>query len=887
MKKSFKYSILLLLLSFLIATLCCNSHSLLERYTEYPFTDSSDNDLNSLDNLEETLFKYNQVVSEKEYDIPSAVQTITGNRKYQRLLDTQPDYGNYRPFEARILSDNYRMKNTPSKIKGKRTTINTGRQEDSLDAQNLEPQVSGGLGTTDSVKERSSRGDFYYEPHSCIGQWSDWNNSHCGTESGRERCGIMFKKYEIVEREKNDPGPNGEPRPGKPCEYNDGITKYKYCFGENADDYESNMERCELSSNVCPCQLKNVTLLEDENVYDLEDENCLFELQRECICPRGYSNMNIGEICKLEPGVDCSIEESGCSYTPPSTGVDENCEMPVFMNEEIKNDFISSYSSIDGKCKEKKCNCRNGVSASTDECVIDGQELCDKIKPCNGGYYMSGNPPTCKKQTEGDNVYKECSCLYGEPRIEENTELRCNPSDSSYTSLLADDPPKKRQHCGVNCMIGYINENDSTKCNEYYPTTYFDNVSCCIPEYDMCKLEESDLEDKNIIRKDPRSLHSILSGKNLLELMEQHNSMGGTEITPENLIMEENPKAYLINKIIQSSDTDTDTQSSCNGNISVDDCYSEFKCSPGYSFLPSSNYSSEYELRITSCEKNVIEPPQNICRAVSSATNTSCLSPNAGVLSSDNTTISTEDGRLCMFPSYMNVEEVTGILDKYDISVTDYDNIICSEYDGTTCSDSLCQPEQIFIYNPVWNGACVPVTCNIPEEIKEIYNIPYNDCPSENMNCGLNNVTCKNASFEEPNTRRALYCRSPSKVGRDYLTVDYPLINIGCSSSPVERSSADEIRRERMASAGNIIRGDAGDQASQRQGPEEDNIINEANFTGSTEDQQFDFELGRQVQLEEVSEQVEERSEALASVVGGDQMRDELDILQGETRSSR
>ena len=155
------------------------------------------------------------------------------------------------------------------------------------------------------------------------------------------------------------------------------------------------------------------------------------------------------------------------------------------------------------------------------------------------------------------------------------------------------------------------------------------------------------------------------------------------------------------------------------------------------------------------------------------------------------------------------------------------------------------------------------------------------------MNCGLNNITCKNDSFEEPNTRKALYCRSPSKVEVDYLTEEFTLIDIGCSRNPPSRSSAEEMRRERMASAGNIISGDAGDQASQRQGPDEDNIGQSADFIGSTRDQQLEFELGRQEQLEVVSEQVEGRSAALASVVGGDQMRDELDILQGETRSSR
>ena len=99
MKNSFKYSILLLLLSFLIATLCCSSHGVLERYTEYPFTDSSDNDdLHSLANLQKTLFKYNQVVAEKDYDISNVIQDINldrGKIKYERLRETQPEYGNY------------------------------------------------------------------------------------------------------------------------------------------------------------------------------------------------------------------------------------------------------------------------------------------------------------------------------------------------------------------------------------------------------------------------------------------------------------------------------------------------------------------------------------------------------------------------------------------------------------------------------------------------------------------------------------------------------------------------------------------------------------------------------------------------------------------------
>jgi hypothetical protein len=896
MKNSFKYSILLLLLSFLIATLCCSSHGLLEKFTEYPFTDSSDNDLNSLDNLQKTLFKYNRVISEKDYDIPRVLQDINSERqgiKYQSLLDSQPEYGNYRPFEARILSDNYRMKNTPSKVKGKRTIIDPGRKPESLAAQNLEPQVSGGIGTTASVKERSIRGDFYYEQHSCEGEWSDWTNDHCGTD--RDRCGIMFKKYEIIEREKNDPGPNGEPRPGKPCEYKDGMIKYKYCFGGNADDYESNMERCDMSANLCPCKLKNETLLHGENVYDLEDDNCLFELQRECLCPRGYSNLNMGDVCKLEPGTDCSIEEPGCIYTDPSTGVNEECKIPSFINQAMEDEFKSSYSSIDGKCKEKKCNCSNGVPIDNDECVIDGQESCKPNIPCNEGYYMTGNPPTCKKQSEGDDIYKECSCLNGDPRIEAATETRCNPNNATFTGLLENDPPKQRQHCETTyCSNGYRHENDPRKCDRYYSPTYFHTLSCCIPKYDTCELEEDDLVDKNIVRKDPTSLYSVLSQMNLGELKTRHNGIAEvTPVTSDELIVKENPKAYLITKIIQASDDTDDTQSSCSGNITVGDCYTEFKCKPGYAFLPLDSYSSENELRITECVIKNIEGVETVCEPIINSEHTSCLSPIGSGLTYNvaDATLQIRQGTNeipCMFPSYTDDAEIIKILTEngWDTSI---ETVQCAEPTDTTpitCSDN-CQLTQVNTYYPEWNGTCVPVTCPVTDEIKEVYNISYDNCPSDNMNCGLNNVTCKNASFEVHNTREALYCQSPQKVGRDYLTVDFPLIDIGCLRNPPPRSSAEERRRERMASAGDIISGDASDQASQRQGPDEDNIERRADFTGSTENQQLEFELGRQGQLESVSEETEGRTAALASVVGGDQMRDELDTLQGETRQSR
>ena len=71
---------------------------------------------------------------------------------------------------------------------------------------------------------------------------------------------------------------------------------------------------------------------------------------------------------------------------------------------------------------------------------------------------------------------------------------------------------------------------------------------------------------------------------------------------------------------------------------------------------------------------------------------------------------------------------------------------------------------------------------------------------------------------------------------------------------------------ERMASAGEIISEDAEEQASQRQAPDEDNIGERADFTGSTSDLQYDFELGSEEQRIEAEEDLEERSNSLASM---------------------
>ena len=111
-----------------------------------------------------------------------------------------------------------------------------------------------------------------------------------------------------------------------------------------------------------------------------------------------------------------------------------------------------------------------------------------------------------------------------------------------------------------------------------------------------------------------------------------------------------------------------------------------------------------------------------------------------------------------------------------------------------------------------------------------------------------------------------IYCPAPRKVDSSYLTNEYELVNIGCSSSPPPPSDAQAIRRERMKSEGEIIRGNANEQAAQREGPNEDGIGEEVNFTGSTENQQLGLEIGLEESRIQAEDELETRSAPLASM---------------------
>ena len=260
MNKSFKYIILILLISFIIASLCCRKNEPYELFTMYPFKEAEES-RPSIKSFQDTIFKYNTITmdnNEKEgkiiYSPLSESNHPTEYMEYENILKTFPKY-----------------KSKP-RIKTQEATI-----EIKIDPTNK----SGDIGLQ-GINERNIEGDFYYEPNNCKGEWSDWNKNSCGKEN--ERCGIQFKKYEITEIEKNDQ--NG---PGKPCPYKDGEIKYKYCVGTGNDDYESNKERCNTLENSCVCKLNNdsMMILDGENVYDLEDDECMFQKEVNCNSPLG------------------------------------------------------------------------------------------------------------------------------------------------------------------------------------------------------------------------------------------------------------------------------------------------------------------------------------------------------------------------------------------------------------------------------------------------------------------------------------------------------------------------------------------------------------------------------------------------------------------------
>ena len=273
------------------------------------------------------------------------------------------------------------------------------------------------------------------------------------------------------------------------------------------------------------------------------------------------------------------------------------------------------------------------------------------------------------------------------------------------------------------------------------------------------------------------------------------------DITAEELLELENASLHLIEKIIEYSDGNTDSQ--CVEKIYVDQCYSDFECSPGYSFLPSTEYTQENELRMINCEVKNIQDFRNICKPLRN-----CLGRNVkGLrLDAENSQLMAEyEGNVeepCKFSSEITEDELLEICEKTGFYELDCSNIVNSGIDSyircgnpndnNTCTTG-CIITQVNDYYPSWNGTCVPISCVVKDEVKEVYNITSDKCSSGDYSCGLTNVRCKNDDFNIPNSTKNLYCQSPYKVDSNYLTNEYELIHYGCKNHP-EPTDPNEIR---------------------------------------------------------------------------------------------
>ena len=141
-------------------------------------------------------------------------------------------------------------------------------------------------------------------------------------------------------------------------------------------------------------------------------------------------------------------------------------------------------------------------------------------------------------------------------------------------------------------------------------------------------------------------------------------------------------------------------------------------------------------------------------------------------------------------------------------------------------------------------------------EIKEIYNIPYESCSSDNNNCGLSTITCTEEQYNVPNTNKMLYCSSPSKVGAAYQTTDYELVHSGCSKTPPPPTVAEQTRTTREAQESEMIGTDDAALAAaavSEAGITTANIETAADFTATTSQEQLELATA----LEETRQQNE------------------------------
>ncbi len=74
-----------------------------------------------------------------------------------------------------------------------------------------------------------------------------------------------------------------------------------------------------------------------------------------------------------------------------------------------------------------------------------------------------------------------------------------------------------------------------------------------------------------------------------------------------------------------------------------------------------------------------------------------------------------------------------------------------------------------------FNGQCLPVSCDIPNNIKELYNLSFDKCNSNSDNCGERTLNCSN---EDPEKNKKIFCKTPYKIKS--IDKSQELIHYGC-----------------------------------------------------------------------------------------------------------
>ena len=592
------------------------------------------------------------------------------------------------------------------------------------------PNIKATDEVSSDVKQRSRSGREIIPENACQGSWSEWNTDKCGSIDNK--CGIQFRRYTITRPEISD-----EKGDGLPCEYKDGEIKYKYCVSQGID-LDGNQERCGVNENVCPCKLNNdtVTVLDGENVYDLVDDSCDYERKVNCSCPRGTSFI-----------------------------IEDEDEYKV------------------GKCMVKECTCENGVPVPLQECRVDGSESC-QLKICNEGFVLVNDPLQCVPH-EGN----KCNCPYGE--LETTPDQRCIDQTEYIIQCKQDG-----------CLPGYkwVNNSVNQECNQYFESIggvdsqTFNSVSCCIPDFTTCSF--SDNLEKNIVLKEGSGTNNLsyYQNKTIQELLDEYNSLDIlNKVDSYTILDHETPKPYLIQLIMEGKGEGENT---CINSGTIQQCSSDFMCAPGYSFLPDNNHLNDSELMITNCGENIPESCEPNACDFTAGDPMSCTDgctyiapvqeiqesctvdptvepvPDCSFIAGD----STSCGQGCLY-----VAPVAGVEEQCNPPLCD--GFIAG--DQSSCVTGCT-------YNPAyrsnittWNGTCVPVSCTVPEDIKSIYNIPFDVCYSNMENCGIN-VSCKREEFDVPNTNKSLYCAAPHRITE--TNTQYELVHSGCSLNPIDTS---------------------------------------------------------------------------------------------------